>query len=230
VALGAIALARKEYRMSRQALIRLTTCLTLFLPLLACDLLLATGTPTLVPPTAIFSSIPSNLTPTHTATTLAPPSPTIITSVPTLKASVLRVDRIDTLSCGDIEINSHEGSDLLSITVALENSSGTNAELTLTPKNAMVQDGQQREYPLSVVGVLMYGSPFCLYGTGGQMDISPSGDPSWKLTGDFTNNIWIVTIGGGSRMEMLAIYNVPVDASSAFKLFLLDFQPMPVES
>ena len=146
-----------------------------------------------------------------------------------LQANVLGAEKTNSVNCGDVTIDSREGFVVLSITIALENSSKTSLELTLTPENTLLRDGQQREYSLEVVGVVYKGSSRCLYGTSGQMNISPVGDESWKLTGDFTNNMWIVTLDGGSRIEMLIIYNVPADASG-LRLLLPGFAAITLES
>lgn len=146
-----------------------------------------------------------------------------------LQANVLGAEKTNSVNCGDVTIDSREGFVVLSITIALENSSKTSLELTLTPENTLLRDGQQREYPLEVVGVVYKGSSRCLYGTSGQMNISPVGDESWKLTGDFTNNMWIVTLDGGSRIEMLIIYNVHAD-SSGLRLLLPGFAAITLES
>ena len=143
-----------------------------------------------------------------------------------IQARVLQAEETHSISGGDITIDSTQGFILIPITVELENLGDTSAELTLAPETTTLRDAQQ-QYLLEFVGALHKGSLGFVHGSSGQMSLQPI-DESWKLTGDFTNDVWTITLMADSHIEIILVYSVPI-GSSGFELSLPGFVPISLE-
>ena len=75
------------------------------------------------------------------------------------------------------------------------------------------------------MGVLFKGGYYFVYGTKGSMDRKVP--DFFILTGDFSNNLWEVILMGGSSMNAVLVFSIPLD-SSGFKLFLPGFDSIPL--
>lgn len=165
-------------------------------------------------------------TPTPTPTpTLLPQIGDKVTSG-SIQASVLRIEETHSISGSDIRIDSEEGFILIPVTVKLENQGETSVGLTLAPGSTTLRDAQQ-QYLLESVGVSLKGSCYFVYGSSGQMSRAPI-DESWKLTGDFTKDVWAITLMANSHIEIILVYSVPT-GSSGFELSLPGFVPISLE-
>lgn len=160
------------------------------------------------------------------------PTPTLLPQIGdkvtsgSIQASVLWVEETPSISDGDITIEADEGFTILPVTVELENLGGTSVTLTLAPESTTVRDAEQ-QYLLACVGGLSDGLSRLLYGSSGKMSVSPL-DESYKLTGDFTNDVWTIMLMPGSSIEILLIFIVPI-GSSGLKFSLPDFTPIRLE-
>lgn len=144
-----------------------------------------------------------------------------------VQATVLRVEETHSISGSDITVESEEGFILIPVIVALENLGETSVELTLAPGSTTLHVEQQQR-PLERVGVVFNGSYYFVYGSSGQMNREPV-DESWKLTGDFTEDVWLITLKANAHTELILVYSVPV-GSSGFELALPGFAPISLRT
>jgi hypothetical protein len=74
------------------------------------------------------------------------------------------------------------------------------------------------------MGVVFGDQSRFVFGSEGVMHLeSPKG--LWKLTGDFTNNVWSVTLSAGATLETLMVFTVSTEVSD-FILRLPGFVPI----
>jgi hypothetical protein len=142
--------------------------------------------------------------------------------------TVIEVEETDKIEGKRITISSKEGYKLLAIKLDMENLGGTRIDMTLKPNTATVNDAQNNQFNLQDVGLFFGSSLYFVYGSGGEMSLEDP-DEAFKLTGDFTNNLWTIELDSGSEVEIMLVFSVQTD-STGLRLTLPGFTTIMLEN
>jgi hypothetical protein len=82
----------------------------------------------------------------------------------------------------------------------------------------------ESRYDLDSMGVVFGENSRFVLGSKGVMELN-SLDGSWKPTGDFTRNVWSVTLGAGGALDTLMVFRVKPETAD-FVLSLPEFTPI----